>query len=146
MARVTASEVKEILETQLDDTIVDVFIIPANKLTDRVEAEDTESLLDATELKEIERWLAAHFTAIRDTRVSNEKAGSVSQGFQYKVDLNFNVTMYGQTALVLDVTGFLAALQKQAEDGQAVTASVSALGPVSSEDIQNGLYNGYLYW
>jgi hypothetical protein len=144
--RVTATEVKVIFDTQLDDAIIDVFIIPANILTDKVEAADVDNTLTTDQLKEIERWLSAHFTGIRDTRVSNEKAGPVGQGFQYKVDLNLNLTMYGGTAITLDTTGYLASLQKQAEDGQAVVASVSALGPVSSADIAAGVYDGQICW
>ena len=43
-------------------------------------------------LTRIETWLAAHCYQIRDQAVAAEKAGSVSQNFQYKVDLALNQT------------------------------------------------------
>jgi len=133
MARVTATEVKQILDTSLDDAIVDVFIIVGNQLTDSVADNDSEGLLDSARLKEIERWLSAHFTAIRDVRADMEKAGDVSQSFQYKVDLNLNQTQYGQQAILLDITGYLARLQKEAEDGGKVRASMYAMGTPEDE-------------
>ena len=142
-ARVTPTEVKAILDTQLEDATVEIFIMPATLLVDRIESEDTANTLDAATLKEIERWLAAHFTSIRDQRVASETAGPVSQSYQYKVGLNFNLTMYGGTALALDTTGFLASLQKQAETGTAskIVASMRAMGPVSNEDIDDGVFD-----
>lgn len=130
--RVTATEVKEILDTTLTDAIVDVFIVVGSQLTDRVTLNDTGSLMNAAELKELERWLSAHFAAIKDVRSASEKAGSVSQKFQYKVDLNLNQTQYGTTALILDVTGYLAKLNADAKSGDKVSASMFVGG--TSED------------
>ena len=130
--RVTANDVKEILETGLADSVVDVFIISANLLTDKIAIADHEGALSSSHLKEIERWLAAHFVAIRDVRVGREQAGPVSQHFQYKVDLNLNQTQYGQQAILLDVTGYLANLQATAEDGKKVKAGMSLLGSPES--------------
>ncbi len=132
MARVTPTEVKEIIE--IDSTITDpqieVFIISANLLTNRCEA---NGLTDADTLKEVERWLSAHLVAIRDTRSSSEKADVVAQSFQYKLGLNFNVTMYGQQALLMDASGTLAAIQDDAENGRSVKAGILTLGTPEDE-------------
>ena len=65
----------------------------------------------------------------------------MSQSFRVQLGLNFNVTHFGQQALLLDTTGTLAALQKQATDGTMTAASGVAMGPISTEDIEAGVYN-----
>jgi len=75
----------------------------------------------------IETWLAAHFYAIRDLRVDMEKAGSVSQKFQFEVDLNLAVTIYGQQAMVIDTDGNLAKVNKQATTGNATLKKVGVV-------------------
>ena len=127
-ARVTSDEVKEIID--VDSTITDItpFITAANLL---VTSECTDSSLTDAMLKEIERWLAAHFVAIRDTRRSAEKAGSVGENFQYSLGLNLQVTMYGQQACMLDTSGALFALSKK---GGKVTATMTAIEPITDSD------------
>jgi hypothetical protein len=61
-------------------------------------------------LELIERWLGAHFYAIFDPRSVVEKAGSVLQQIQSRVDLGLNLTHYGQTAMRLDTQGALAVM------------------------------------
>jgi len=133
--RVTVAEVKQIID--IDSAIVDanitIFINAANIFTNLVNT--TGGMTSTTQLKEIERWLSAHLVAIRDMRVASEKAGPASQTFQYKVDLNFNVTVYGQQALLLDTTGTLASLQKQAKGDGGGVASFTAFGPVSDQEV-----------
>jgi len=137
--RVTVTEVKQIID--VDSTIVDanleVFIIAANLLTTRCST--LGGLTDATQLKEIERWLSAHFIAIRDVRVASEKASVMSQSFQYKVDLNLNQTQYGQQALLLDTSGTLASLQSQAKGAAGGVASFKAFGPVSDQEVTDSV-------
>jgi hypothetical protein len=79
-------------------------------------------------LEMIERWLAAHFYAVRDPRPASEAAGSVSANYQYKVDLNLAVTTYGQQAMLLDTSGGLAALNKRASSGHGVVTGVRWMG------------------
>lgn len=84
---------------------------------------------DATKLELVERWLSAHFYAIRDPRAADEKAGPVAISYQYKVDLNLAVTTYGQQAMAIDTEGGLAALNGRITKGKAkVTPSVTWLG------------------
>ncbi len=116
MPRTTVELVQGIIE--VDDTIgLDPFILTANQLV-------TECCVAAgyadERLELIERWLAAHFYAIRDLRVAQEQAGPVNESFQYRVGLNLNVTVFGQQALALDTAGTLAILSKRTEEGKGV--------------------------
>lgn len=86
------------------------------------------------ELELIERWLSAHFYAIRDPRRESDRASVVSKKIESKVDLGFDVTRYGQMAMRIDWSGALAALNEQAKQGK-MTASITWLGtPVEEEE------------
>jgi len=125
--RVTPAEVAEIYEydTDITDPEINVFIVSANILTNKVNTEG--EITDTTQLKEIERWLSAHLVCIRDPQAASEKAGPVGQKVQEKVDLGFNQTRYGQMALMIDTSGYLASLQKASEDGGLKLASVNTI-------------------
>jgi len=128
--RTTAVAVKKIIET--DDNIstdLEPFIEVANNV---VTAHCTSGSLTAATLELVERWLSAHFYAIRDPRVESEKAGSVSQNLLGKVDLNLNQTRYGQQAMLIDGTGKLAAWNKGMETGTA--GATFSFDYVGSED------------
>ena len=71
-----------------------------------------EGLSDAL-LKEIERWLSAHFIAVRDPRRKSEKLGDASEAYFGNADMGLDFTPYGQQVKVLDSTGILAGLGKQ---------------------------------
>lgn len=125
MARVTAADIQEILDVSSDVLTatpdLTPYITAANLLvTDLL---GSSSLSDDT-LKEIERWLAAHFVAIRDPRTASEKAGSVGESYQYKLGLRLEVTTYGQQAIALDTTGTLADVN---QNGAKRSAQVKAL-------------------
>lgn len=105
MARVTEAEVKKIISTTLTDEEVTPFLSSANVLITDVLTD--EGYGDAT-LKEIEKWLAAHFVAIRDPQVAKEKIGDVDAAYQGKTGLGLNHTSYGQQVMILDHHGKLA--------------------------------------
>lgn len=123
MARTTQSAVEAIIEVD-GDAIPDIspFIDDAALVVE----EDLAVLdtLSESRLELIERYLTAHFIAIRDPRVASEKAGPVSASYQYKLGDALKGTTYGQAALALDSTGTLAALGEKRK-----TASISYLGP-----------------
>jgi hypothetical protein len=129
--RTTAALVKGIIEVD-EDSIPDLdpFILTANELV-------TECCgsagYTATRLELIERWLAAHFVAIRDPRLASEQAG-VSARYQHKVGLILQVTTYGQQAMTLDTAGGLAALSKRAEEGKTKSVGITWLGTDLDED------------
>jgi hypothetical protein len=123
MARTTSELVSGIIEVDVNISL-DPFIEVANELV-------TEACGDYghtdTRLELIERWLAAHFYAMRDPRPLSEKAGPVSETFQSKVGLNLAVSHYGQQAMVLDTSGGLAAMSRKATTGKRI-ASASWVG------------------
>lgn len=124
MPRTTPVQVSSVIET---DGGIDLapFISTANELV-------TECCGDVgyteTRLELIERWLTAHFYAIRDPRAQSEKAGSVAASYAMKVDMHLQATQYGQQALTLDTNGGLAALNQRALKGKLAQASVKWLG------------------
>ncbi len=113
MARTDATAVGGIIEV---DATIDVtpFIEAANALVTDV-CGDSGYSDDRLEL--IERWLSAHFYAVRDIRPASETAGAVSQSFQFSVGRYLEVTMYGQQAMLLDVEGGLADLNARMKKG-----------------------------
>lgn len=134
--RVTVTEVRQIypFPTSLVDADATIFINSANRLVDRVNT--IGGMTNAANLKDIELWLSAHFIHILFPESSMEKADVVSQSFLGKVDLHFDQTRYGQMALLLDTTGTLAKLQKQAKTGKSTSVSLNARGPVSDAEIR----------
>jgi hypothetical protein len=118
--RTTALAVGKIIE--VDDTIdLDSFIEVASALVDEV---CEPAGYNATRLELIERWLAAHFYAVRDPRAEMEQADTIRAQYETKVDLGLNVTRYGQQAMLLDTAGGLAVLNRNTQDGQAATPTV----------------------
>lgn len=81
------------------------------------------------QLELIERWLAAHFYALRDldNQVTAENAGDVGQTFGFKPGMGMATTRWGQTAMNLDYLGNLAALQKRIDIGTAPRPSILSL-------------------
>lgn len=114
MPRTTAESVAFIIELD-EDIDLTSFILTANELVTEVCVPLGYS---DTRLELIERWLSAHFYAIRDMRVSQEQAGPVSASYQHKVGLMLANTMYGQQAMLLDTQGGLASLSKSLEMGR----------------------------
>ena len=99
MARVSGSEVQDIIDTDLET--LTPFIDAASQLVDGI------SGLGAATLKEIERWLAAHFIAIRDQRTVKDAVGDSSHTYGGKTGMGLDATLYGQQVKLLDTTGYL---------------------------------------
>jgi len=107
------------------------FIAAANALVTECCTGLAEDYTDA-HLVVIETWLAAHFYTVRDMRAESEKAGSVSEKFQSKVDIGFSTSHYGQMAMRLDYKGGLARLDNKLKKG-IKSPSVSWLGKKEDE-------------
>jgi len=124
--------VKDSITTDLEP-----FIEAANQVvTDNCTYASPNTYTDA-KLELIERWLSAHFYAIRDPRPTEQRAGPVSQMLKSKVDIGLDVTHYGQQAKAFDNLGGLAALDGRLKSGKAkVTPGISWLG-VDDWDIDN---------
>ena len=128
--RTTSSYIESIVEKDTDIIVSssdwDSFIATGSILVDRMvsDAKGADGAAyyveatDSVQLELIERWLSAHFYAVRDPRFTSESAGGVSTNFLTAVDLNLNVTMYGQQAMILDTSGYLADIQDQTKTGK----------------------------
>jgi len=103
--RVTADEVKDIIDTELTNARIDTFITGANQIVTEVLGDEN---LGSDLLKEIERWLAAHYIAATFERQAIEQeAGPVSQKFSDIFGPDLQSSTYGQTASQLDSTNKL---------------------------------------
>jgi hypothetical protein len=124
VARTTDILVGGIIE--VDATIpLEPFITAANQLVTELLTSKGHS---ADRLEMIERYLSAHFYTLRDPRPVVETAGPVSQTNQSKVDLYLCTSHYGQTAILLDTSGTLAAVNDEAKGGGKKTATVYWVG------------------
>jgi len=104
-ARTSETAVKAIIDTELTVDEVAPFLSTAHVMVD--------ALLTGEEygedlLTQIETWLAAHFVAVRDPRISKEKAGEGDWTYHGKSGLGLNHTPYGQQVMILDHHGVLA--------------------------------------
>ena len=129
--RTTEDAVRAIID---NTTTIDMtpFIRIANLLVTKVDSADENSLLSTSDLVELETWLAAHFYAHRDQLLQNKSTSGASGGFQGQTGMFFSSTQYGQTALMLDVTGYLSSLQQMAQNGRK-KAQMIWLGSTESE-------------
>lgn len=120
--RVTALDVKQIIDTSLSDNIVTVFINTANTIVSDTLGDDTT--LSTTQLEEIEKWLSAHLIAsTRERQGQTEKVGDASITYQGKTGAGLDSTLYGQNVKMLDSTGKLA--QKLGKKSATITAITS---------------------
>lgn len=89
---------------------LDPFIEVANHLVVEV-CLPVETYSDER-LEVIERYLAAHFYAITMPRIQTTGLGQgdIEQTIQSKIDLGLNLSHYGSSAMILDTSGGLAAL------------------------------------
>lgn len=79
-------------------------------------------------LESIERYLAAHFYTNFDPRLAAEKAGPVSVNYQNAVDLGFDSSFYGQTAMRLDTSGNLSSLNQKMKKGIKPRVGITWIG------------------
>jgi hypothetical protein len=86
MARTTDTEVKAIIDVEVDKSLTP-FISAASNLVDTCCTGDAvETEYETLIITEIETWLAAHFYTVFDPRAEKEKAGKVAAKYQSKVD------------------------------------------------------------
>lgn len=112
MARVTATEVREIITTALTDAQIDAFAAAATLIIDRYATQCTTA--GTATLKEIERQTVAHMISGAGTqgsgqRIASRTFGNSSISYQgSSSSLDFSSSQYGQTAMMLDPCGILA--------------------------------------
>ncbi len=117
MSRVSTDDVRDIFDTTLEDNSILAMISVADSIVSNGPALATNVALTTTELKEIERWLAAHFCCIMDPISLQEKIGdSMARKFPETVTTawgpGLKLTVYGQQALMMDRSGTLASMGK----------------------------------
>lgn len=110
MARVSEGEVKRIIDTALTYDQVTPFLRAANNLVTSTLADEGYG---AEDLRQIEAWLAAHFVAVRDPRVKQEKIGDANVHYDGETGSGLASTRYGQQVLLLEYKGILAQMDKQ---------------------------------
>ena len=103
MTRVNDSEVKELIpKVSLGLT---AFIAAANLMVTKLAASDCGGDLTDDELKEIERWLSAHFAAIADPKLALESESFEGARQVYsrgsKSEIGILSTQFGQMANTL---------------------------------------------
>jgi hypothetical protein len=119
MANVTATQVKQIISTDLSDTIVEAYIDGAYELVNDVLGDDTT--ISSSLKAEIEKWLAAHMIAITRERVAKEEgAGGAYIKYTGVFTVGLLATPYGQVVKELDTTGKMAALGRKTVSVRAV--------------------------
>lgn len=133
MPRTTKDDVEEIIELDAeiipDDDAMAPFILVANELVTECCTGDAgpDTAYSDARLELLECWLSAHLYTNRDPRTTSEKAGSVGAAYQSKIDLGFDTSHYGQTAMRLDTNGGLAKLNADMKKGKP-RAGVAWLG------------------
>ncbi len=121
MPRVTANEVEAILDNKSAVKNLDTFIATANLMTNKITG------LAEADLKEIERYLAAHYASIANPTVQDRKRVGDSETIYARGRHGFGLdyTPYGQQAKLLDTTGTLANIEK---DSGKTKVTFEALG------------------
>lgn len=106
----TASEVLAIIDSDLSEAEIAPFLSAATLLIEEVLH---DAGVSADLLKEIERWTAAHFVAVRDPRITSESFGRTNASYEGGTGVlakGLNKTRYGAAAIALDPTGTLGRL------------------------------------
>lgn len=125
--RTTEALVRGIIRVN-PNIVLTPFIATANSITNFVATRDSSGLLSAETLELIERWISAHVYSNRHQLYASKVTGRSSAVFQWKTDMYLEGTTYGQTAIMLDVTGTLAGLGKK-------KVSIDWLGIPDSEEV-----------
>jgi hypothetical protein len=117
MARTTSNAVKSILLEDYDseaEPSLTPFIDTANALTSRLATKAAASgeILTTAELELVERWLAAHFYVVSDSKYAENTTADAEAVYQGKTEMGLEASTYGQQALALDWTGVLVALSR----------------------------------
>lgn len=132
--RTNEDEVRSIIETDITISLYP-FIRAASALVDRVETMDTDDLLTAAQLQDVETWLAAHFYAHRDQLYQSKNTERAGATFQGQTGMGLNSTQYGRTAMTLDVSRGLAKLDAEVGTGGKRKAGMMWLGKPPSTQI-----------
>lgn len=116
--RATPDDVRAIIETSLDNSIITSYIVGAHE---SINAVLLNASLSEALLKQIEVWYTAHLiAATRERQTKREEAGSAKVEYTGNHGMGLDLTSYGQTVKTLDPTGLLANLGKRRASIKAV--------------------------
>ncbi len=111
---------------------IDAASIVVDSVYDCDQAKD--GVLTAAQLVILETWIAAHFYSVMDQKVQQTKTGDTSETFQGVTDMYMSGTQYGQTAIMLDSSGCLARMNKEAKNGGRNKIGFTWLGTGQDDD------------
>ena len=98
---------------------------------------------DDSQLELIERWLSAHYFTANTPKTANEKAGDVSEAYQFTVGVGLKGSLYGQKVLEMDISGRFANWQRVIETGiKRPTPGILFVGVRESCKAQPGFLGG----
>lgn len=113
---VNATDVREIVDTDLTDGRLANFINMAYVTTKGMTTTDSETL------KQIQLLLSAHYLTVYDGVVQSQSVGGeYSVTYAMVVGQGLKSSLYGQQALALDTTGTLSRLGMQKANFQVVS-------------------------
>ena len=129
MARTTAPDVQGVLGVNYDRrTPLEGFIDTATAVVDHISDRAADKGIDisSTELELIERWLAAHYYAVTDppfqkTNITGPGGGAGGE-VMGETGFYFEITYYGQVAMMLDRSGYLSAIGSK--EGRKIATAV----------------------
>jgi hypothetical protein len=104
-ASVDADDVREIITTNMTDSEINGCINIAYFLS--IEVGKSSAVSDDL-LAEIEKYLAAHFITVSEGQPKSQSIQGVSVSFMGKDGSGLKGSRYGQTAIALDLSGYLA--------------------------------------
>lgn len=127
--RTTPAEVQQATPISCEGVNLHPYIRKASLLVNQIETADTENLLDADTLKELETLLAAHFYQhLMDQQEKSKNTGRAGATFHGETGKYFEATFPGQSALELDATGYLSKKQGELVSGMNKKARLLWLG------------------
>jgi hypothetical protein len=102
VARTTAADVDELLDTTLSDSELSVWIDIATEVVDEVATQAPGA--DAGRLEKLERLVAAHLAIAQDAGAGAESRSSATRSISYSTEYGegFRATDHGQAALALE--------------------------------------------
>lgn len=141
-ARTNEDLVKSIIfEDDFDITSYDTFIATANMIVTKYVAINAN--YTAGDLQLIETWLAAHFCCINSPRKTQSTISSAQASYESRVGMGFNLTRYGQQAMLLAGYGELANLNVLLDQKKVRKPSVIFIGGSLDSDSPYYVYPPY---
>lgn len=122
MAQIQESDVRAIEDFEASD--LSPFIAAAESITDQLNLSND---LTNAQLKEVQRYLAAHFAASKGSEQLAQKFAKGDQRFTFQGDWGMGLrrTSHGQNAIDLDATGKLAKHAKSTKKADFASVETS---------------------